>query len=150
MEAGPFREPFVFATGIECSYPIVAGRDGRPVRYDQLERCFHDVRWRDDLELVRDLGIRYLRYGPPLYRMHLGPGRYDWSFSDEVFASMRTMGLEPIVDLCHFGVPDWVGGFQDPDWPRAFATYAGAFARRYPWVRLYTPVNEIFVAAKAS
>jgi len=146
----PFAEPFVFATGIECSYPIVAGRDGRPTRVDELERCFHYRRWQEDLALVRDLGIRYLRYGPPLYRMHLGPGRYDWTFADEVFAEMRRLGIEPIVDLCHFGVPDWVGGFQDPDWPPHFAEYADAFAARYPWVRLYTAVNEIFVAAKAS
>ena len=56
-------------------------------------------------------------------------------------------GIVPIVDLCHFGVPDWLGNFQNPDLPAHFADYAGAFAERYPWVRLYTPVNEIYVAA---
>jgi len=147
---GPFGGPFVFATGIECSYPTIAGSDGRPVRVDELERCFHYQRWREDLGLVRELGIRYLRYGPPLYRMHLAPARYDWSFTDDVFHEMRRLDIEPIVDLCHFGVPDWVGGFQDPAWPELFAGYAAAFAERYPWLRLYTPVNEIFVAAKAS
>src|SRR5262249_4892174 len=54
------------------------------------------------------------------------------------------------VDLCHFGVPDWIGDFQNPDWPQLFAEYALAFARRFPWVRLYTPVNEIYVCAKLS
>ncbi|HEY8668535.1 MAG TPA: hypothetical protein VIL86_17950, partial [Tepidisphaeraceae bacterium] len=34
--------------------------------------------------------------------------------------------------------------------PLHFANYAGAFARRYPWVRAYTPVNEIYVAARNS
>lgn len=146
----PFAERFVFATGIECSYPTVAGRDGRLTRVDELERCFHYERWREDLQLVRELRIRHLRYGPPLYRIHLAPGRYDWSFADDVFAEMLRLGIEPIVDLCHFGVPDWTDGFQDPDWPSLFAEYAAAFAARYPWVGLYTPVNEIFVAAKAS
>src|SRR5437763_776416 len=28
--------------------------------------------------------------------------------------------------------------------------YAGAFAARFPWVRFYTPVNEIYVCAKLS
>jgi beta-glucosidase/6-phospho-beta-glucosidase/beta-galactosidase len=148
--AHPFAGPFAFATGIECSYPVVTGRDGRSVRVDLLERCFHYRRWREDLELVRDLGVRYLRYGPPLYRTHTAPGVYDWSFTDEVFGELHRLGIEPIVDLCHFGVPDWIDGFQDRDWPVFFAEYAGAFARRYRWVRLYTPVNEIFVAAKAS
>ncbi len=47
-------------------------------------------------------------------------------------------------------MPDWIGGFQDEGWSRLFAEYARAFAERYPWVRLYTPVNEIFVAATFS
>jgi beta-glucosidase len=51
------------------------------------------------------------------------------------------------VDLCHFGVPDWIGDFQNPDFPRLFADYARAFAERFPWVQLYTPVNEMFICA---
>ncbi len=141
---------FVFATGIECSYPVITGRDGRRRRVDELAKTFHYQRWRDDLALVRDLGVQYLRYGPPYHRLHTGPGAYDWAFSDEVFAELRRLGIAPIVDLCHFGLPDWLGDFQNPDWPRHFAEYAGAFARRYPWVRRYTPVNEIFVCAKLS
>ena len=144
------RGEFLFATGIECSYPTITGRDKKPKRMDELAKCFHYQRWRDDLRLTREMGIKYLRYGPPYYRMHVGPGRYDWSFSDEVFAEMRRHGIEPIADLCHFGVPDWIENFQNGDWPKHFAEYAGAFARRYPWVRLYTPVNEIFVCAKLS
>ncbi len=141
---------FIFATGIECSYPTIRGRDGHRHRIDELAKCFHYQRWRDDLQLVRGLGIRYLRYGAPYYRMHGGPGVYDWSFADEVFAEMRRLGIEPIADLCHFGLPDWLEHFQNPEWPAYFAEYARAFARRYPWIRLYTPVNEIYVCAKLS
>src|SRR5437763_1574373 len=60
---------------------------------------------------------------------------------------MCRLGIVRIVDLCHFGVPDWLGNFQNPDLPHYFAEYAGACAERYPWVRYWTPVNEIFVAA---
>ncbi len=141
---------FIFATGIECSYPTITGRDGVRTRVDECAKCFHYQRWRDDLALVCGLGLRYLRYGPPYYRIHLGPAVYDWGFADEVFAEMRRLGIVPIVDLCHFGVPDWIESFQNPEWPRSFAQYAGAFARRYPWVRFYTPVSEIFVCAKLS
>ena len=52
---------FMFATGIECSYPTIRGRDGQRHRIDELEKCFHYQRWREDLQLVRELGIRYLR-----------------------------------------------------------------------------------------
>lgn len=141
---------FMFATGIECSCPLVTGRDGRTRRFDQLESCFHYQRWREDLNLVLEMGLRFLRYGPPYHRIHLGPGRYDWEFADVVFAEMRRLGIQPIVDLCHFGVPDWIGDFQNPDFPLLLAEYGRAFAERFPWVRLYTPVNEMYVCAKLS
>jgi beta-glucosidase/6-phospho-beta-glucosidase/beta-galactosidase len=54
------------------------------------------------------------------------------------------------VDLCHFGVPDWMGNFQNPDFPEQFGTYAAAFADRFPWIQLYTPVNEMFICATFS
>jgi uncharacterized protein (DUF362 family)/beta-glucosidase/6-phospho-beta-glucosidase/beta-galactosidase len=141
---------FIFATGIECSYPTISGPNGETVRVDELEKTFHYAHWRDDLALVRDLGIRWLRYGPPYYRVHVAPDRFDWEFTDQVFAEMRRLGINPIVDLCHFGVPDWVGDCQNPDFPVLFAAYAAAFASRFPWVRFYTPVNEIYVCAKLS
>ncbi len=141
----------MFATGIECSYPVIA-KDGRSHRQDSLEKGGHYRYWREDLRLVREeLGLTYLRYGTPLHRVFIGPGRYDWAFTDDVLAEMERLGIVPIVDLCHFGLPDWLGNsFQNPDVPRHLAEYARAFARRFPRVHLYTPVNEIYVCAKFS
>lgn len=141
------RQRFLFCTGIENSYPVIKGRNGKPVRIDQMEKCGHYERWKEDFRLVLELGLEHLRYGPPYYKVHLGPGQYDWSFVDETYNELRELKITPITDLCHFGVPDWLENFQNPDFPDHFAEYAGAFARRYPWVRLYTPVNEIFIAA---
>ena len=135
---------FIFATGIENSIPTI--RNGT-VRMDEMEKCGHYKHWRKDFDLVQQLGIRFLRYGPPLHTAFCGPGRYDWSFADETFHAIATRDLVPIVDLCHFGVPDWIGNFQNPDFPELFAAYAGAFAQRFPWVQLYTPVNEMFICA---
>ena len=138
---------FIFATGVENSIPTIqAGR----VRVDEMEKCGHYRHWKTDFSLVRELGIRFLRYGPPLHRTLLGAGRHDWDFSDLAFAELKRLDIVPIVDLCHFGVPDWVGNFQNPDFPRIFADYAGAFAGRYPWVQLYTPVNEMYICARFS
>ncbi len=138
---------FMFATGIENSDPTIA--HGKR-RIDELEKCGHYTHWRTDFALVADLGIRFLRYGPSLHRTFLGPGRYDWEFADQAFAELRRRGIVPIVDLCHFGVPDFIGNFQNPDFPALFAQYVRAFAERYPWVRLYTPVNEMYVCARFS
>jgi beta-glucosidase len=138
---------FMFATGIENSYPTI---EGGKHRVDEMAKCGHYEHWRRDFECVTDLGIRFLRYGPPLHRVWLGDGRYDWEFTDQAFAELRRLGIMPIVDLCHFGVPDWIGDFQNPDFPRLFAVYARAFARRFGWVQLYTPVNEMYVCATFS
>ena len=133
---------FMFAVGIECSCPKIS--EGR---VDQLRDTGHYELWRTDLKLVRELGLRYLRYGPPIYRVWLDRGKYDWSFLDLVMHEMRRLGIVPIVDLLHFGLPDWLVDFQNPEWPDYFGDYAQAFADRYPWVRYYTPVNEIYVTA---
>lgn len=140
---------FMFATGIENSYPTIEWK-GKTIRQDELAKTKHYDRWRDDFRLVRELGIQYLRYGPPYFSTHTGPGKYDWAFTDETFNALHNQNTTLIVDLCHFGLPDWLGNFQNNDWPKLFVEYARAFARRFPWVRFYTPVNEIFIAATFS
>ena len=141
------RPAFLFATGIENSIPTI--QQGR-VRVDEMEKCGHYDQWRTDFDLVQDMGICFLRYGPPLHRTFLGPNHYDWSFADATYAELRRRDIITITDLCHFGVPDWIGNFQNPEFPELFAAYAGAFARRFPWVQLYTPVNEMYICATFS
>ena len=141
---------FAFATGIECSNPVVTGKTGGDVRRDQLAECRHYECFKEDFKLTRDLGLKFLRYGLPYHLVNPQRGVYDWSFTDEAMREMRRLGIVPILDLLHFGVPGWLGDFQNPELPVAFAEYAGAVAARYPWVRGYTPVNEIYIAARAS
>jgi beta-glucosidase len=135
---------FIFATGIENSAPTI--RDGT-VRMDEMDKCGHYVHWQKDFDLVEELGICFLRYGPPLHKTFLGVKKYDWSFADETLNDLRKRKIIPIVDLCHFGVPDWIGNFQNPDFPKLFSDYALEFASRYPWIQLYTPVNEMYICA---
>ena len=108
----------MFATGIENSIPTI--NNGK-TRVDQMEVCGHYERWREDFDCVQEIGINYLRYGPPIHKTYLGPGKYDWEFADITFAELKRRDITPIVDLCHFGVPDWIGNFQNPDFPQLFA-----------------------------
>ena len=137
----------MFATGIENSAPTING--GR-TRVDEMASCRHYERWREDFALVVEMGIGYLRYGPPIHTTWLGVGKYDWTWADQAFAELKRLNIVPIVDLCHFGVPDWVGNFQNPDFAEQFCVYARAFAERFPWVQLYTPVNEMYICATFS
>jgi beta-glucosidase/6-phospho-beta-glucosidase/beta-galactosidase len=138
---------FIFATGVECSYPTI--EQGR-WRRDEMYGTRHYRHWQRDFELARQIGTTHLRYGPPLHLILAGPASYRWELIDEPMMELEARGPEPIVDLCHFGVPDWLGNFQNPDIAEALAEYAGAFADRYPWVRFYTPVNEMYVCARMS
>jgi hypothetical protein len=63
---------FMFATGIENSIPTI--NNGK-TRVDQMEVCGHYERWREDFDCVQEIGINFLRYGPPLHKTFLGPGQ---------------------------------------------------------------------------
>jgi hypothetical protein len=80
----------MFATGIECSNPTI--NNGR-IRRDLLDECGHYDRWRDDLRLTRELGLKVLRYGLPIHRVYLGPGKFDWEFADLAMAEIRRLGI---------------------------------------------------------
>ena len=139
---------FMFATGIECSYPTI--EHGR-WRRDEMARPVIIERWQEDFELAREIGITHLRYGPPLHLIFNGPGRYDWGYdrrADGVICEDHRSGADrrPVP----FRVPTWLGNFQNPEIGEALAEYAGAFAERFPWVRFYTPVNEMYVCARMS
>jgi len=134
----------MFATGIENSHPTIGPNRKR---VDEMDKCGHYRHVDDDFDRVAELGVEFLRYGPPIHTTWLGRGKYDWSFADDTFRNLHARHIHPIADLCHFGVPDFIGDFQNPDFPCFFAEYAEAFARRFPWVQLYTPVNEMFICA---
>src|SRR5881394_3311970 len=92
----------MFATGIENSIPTI--NHGK-TRIDEMEVCGHYERWREDFDCVQEIGINFLRYGPPIHKTYLGPNKFDWEFADLTFAELRRRDITPIVDLCHFGLP---------------------------------------------
>ncbi len=143
----------VFMTGIESSDPFADN-----TRRDQLKEAhnFYE-RFSERLEKVRELGITWVRFGPPYSQTHLGRDKYDFSLMDKVVKKATELGITIIADLLHFGLPDWLHEenaeqpfFQNPKFPYEFAKYADVFARRYPQIHFYTPVNEPFVTANFS
>ena len=140
---------FAVACGEEASDPIV-GHEGRDVRVDELAASGHLERQDEDLADVASLGVRWWRYGMPWRLVEPTEGTYDWTLWDRAFAACDRNGLEPIVDLCHFGLPDHHRGFGDPAWVDGFARYVDAFLDRYPEPRFFTPVNEPAMTARCA
>jgi hypothetical protein len=69
---------------------------------------------------------------------------YDWSGSSEVLDALHAAGLDVVVQLV--GTPAWANGDRPSNYlPRsgaAFAAFASAAAKEYPWVRRWLVWNE--------
>jgi len=133
---------FRWLTGFECStFPQVG--------MDELALTQHDRFWGSDIVRVAEAGCRTIRYGIRWHVVNPAPQVWDWSSVDGPMELMRHLGMEPIVDLFHFGVPAWMGtGVMTSIFPDFQAELCLAFARRYPWVRWYTPTNEPYIMAQ--
>jgi beta-glucosidase/6-phospho-beta-glucosidase/beta-galactosidase len=113
---------------------------------DIAESTQHATRWRSDLQLLLDIGIRTVRYPIRWHRVAAERGSFDWSHTDEVLVWMRDHDMRPVVDLIHhMSYPRWLtAGFADPAFADEALRYYEAFAQRYPWIPAYTLFNEPF------
>jgi beta-glucosidase len=137
---------FAVTTGLECSAPVVAGG----LRQDELLLTGHWQRYRRDFALIAQMGMRYVRWGVPFHVVAADPERLDWRWTERALGALLDAGLEPIVDLLHFGLPDWLWGMGDPRLPAAYRRYVEAFVARFPQLRYYTPVNEPWISCAFS
>lgn len=131
--------------GVECTLNRVGDHYFNQCHFNGHERRI------SDLELFKSLGIKKLRY-PCLWEL-VAPDsldRCDWSYLDERLLKLQKLGLEAIAGLLHHGSGPRYTCLIDPEFPEKFATFARLFARRYPWVTDYTPINEINTTARFS
>jgi dTDP-4-dehydrorhamnose reductase len=131
--------------GLECTVNRV-----RDNYFSQMERNGHADRL-EDIERFASLGIRAIRY-PVLWERTAPDGvdKADWSWPDARLPALQQLGIAPIVGLVHHGSGPPHTSLLDPGFPEKLAEYAGAVARRYPWVEFYTPVNEPLTTARFS
>jgi beta-glucosidase/6-phospho-beta-glucosidase/beta-galactosidase len=150
MEVATRTADFMWAVGIENTFiPQVASQTGRVL--DEYDLTQHYRFWREDLALAAAIGVRTMRYGIPWYKVNPAPGIFDWRWTDEVLPHMiHDLGIEPIVDLVHYGCPLWLEhAFANPTYPERVAEYAHAFVGRYrALTKYYTPLNEPLIVAR--
>ncbi|TGQ35673.1 family 1 glycosylhydrolase [Mesorhizobium sp. M00.F.Ca.ET.216.01.1.1] len=130
--------------GVECSVVRV----GDVVR-DQLVETGHSVR-SEDLDLVASLGIKTLRYPALWEHVEAADGARDWAWLDERLERLREIGISPVAGLLHHGSgPSWTNILAS-DFAEHLAAFAGRLARRYPWIKTFTPINEPLTTARLS
>lgn len=144
------RDPeyFFWATGIEDTF-ITEPWPATGRTLDEYELTQHYAKWGEDLGLVKELGVTHARYGIPWHLINSAPNRWDWSFADQALDRLLELGIEPIVDLVHYGLPRWIeGAYSNPDFPLYMAEYARRAAERFKGrIHLWTPLNEPRVTA---
>jgi dTDP-4-dehydrorhamnose reductase len=131
--------------GVECTV-VRVGDEYR----DQSEETGHSYR-RGDIDLIADLGVTTVRY--PILWESIAPDRpdeLDFSWTDERLAMLRERGINVIGGLLHHGSGPKYTELLDPDFPAKLADYARRVAERYPWIKMWTPVNEPLTTARFS
>ncbi len=120
--------------------------------------CDHYHRYREDVDLMRQLNLRAYRFSISWPRV-LPQGRgtvnaKGWAFYDRLVDALCAAGIEPFATLYHWDLPaalqTELGGWTHPDLPHVFADYAEqAFARLGDRVRYWLTLNEPWVVVTA-
>ena len=141
-------QSFLWATGIEDTFITDPWpRTGRTL--DEYELTQHYTQWKTDLKLISEIGVKTIRYGLPWHRINPARDKWDWGWTDGVLERLLEYGIDPIIDLVHYGTPAWIeGAFLNPDFPEHMAEYAARVAERFKGrIRAFTPLNEPRITA---
>lgn len=139
---------FLWATGIEDTFITDPWpQSGRIL--DEYELTGHYQRCSADVGLMASLGVEIARYGIPWHRINPAPDRWDWEWTDGALNRILGAGIQPIVDLVHYGLPGWLeGAFLNPEYPARVADFARRVAERFHGrIRWFTPLNEPRITA---
>ena len=117
---------------------------------DRANEHYH--RYREDVRLIRDLGVKHYRFSiawPRVFPDGTGaPNPKGLDFYNRLIDELLANGIEPYATLYHWDLPqalqDRVGGWQSSDTSKAFADYAGHVAGR-----LTDRVKNIFTINEA-
>jgi len=112
--------------------------------------CDHYHRWREDVGLMRDMGLKAYRFSIAWPRLlPEGRGRVNeagLAFYDRLIDGLLEAGIEPWICLYHWDLPqalDDLGGWTNRDSVGWYADYAALVARRYgDRVKRFATFNE--------
>lgn len=116
--------------------------------------CDHYHRYKEDIQIIADLGIRYYRFSVAWSRIYPEKGKLNeegLQFYERILDELDRHGIEPLLTMYHWDLPQWVqdeGGWANRASVDYFMEYAKAlldrFARRVP---MWNTINEPFCAA---
>ncbi|MEU8376159.1 GH1 family beta-glucosidase [Micromonospora sp. NPDC048894] len=110
----------------------------------------HYHRWADDLDLMRDLGLRSYRFSVSWPRIQADgtgkPNQRGLDFYKRLVDGLHERGIAPMVTLFHWDLPQALqdeGGWENRDTAHRFADYADAVFRGIgDQVPVWLTINE--------
>lgn len=99
------------------------------------DACDSLNRWREDVAIVKALGLNCYRFSVEWPRIEPAKGQFSQAYLDHYTAIVdhcREQGLAPVVTFNHFTTPRWfaaAGGWEQRDAPQLFARYCDKVAR---------------------
>ncbi|EFV11843.1 family 1 glycosylhydrolase [Segniliparus rugosus] len=90
--------------------PLVTDRIGTSVDFRH--------RYKEDIALAKDLGVKVYRIGIEWSRLEPRPGQSDeaeWAYYDDVVKTIKAAGMRPMLTIDHWVYPGWVadqGGWK--------------------------------------
>ena len=106
-------------------------------------------RYRDDIALARDLGVRVYRVGVEWARVEPRPGvidRRELAYYDDLIGAIVDAGMRPMITLDHWVYPAWIadrGGWASATTPQRWLRHTRSIVDRYARFHpLWITVNE--------
>lgn len=117
--------------------------------------CDHYHRYREDIKLMKDMGIQAYRFSIAWPRvLPLGKGGINekgLDFYSDLVDELRAAGIEPYVTLYHWDLPQAlqdIGGWTNPEMPGYFLEFGKTvFDRLGDRVKHWITLNEPYCAA---
>ncbi|GAA0709986.1 GH1 family beta-glucosidase [Dokdonella soli] len=117
--------------------------------------CDHYRRYKDDVRLMRELGLQAYRFSIAWARvLPEGKGKVNprgLDFYDRLVDELLENGIEPLATLYHWDLPaalDDRGGWLNPDVANWFADYASVLYRKLDGrVKKWATINEPWVVS---
>jgi len=116
-------------------YWLLENLPGRDFKERSGDACDSWTRWREDIALIKSMGLNTYRFSIEWARIEPEPGQFSTAVLDQyrrMCAVCREAGIMPIVTFHHFVSPRWFaanGGWEAADGPALFARYVTRAAK---------------------
>lgn len=124
--------------------------DGSPYRDKSGDAVDHYRLYRQDIQLMAELGLKAYRFSIEWARIEPEQGQFSQEATDhyrDVLAACHEYGLTPIVTLHHFSSPQWLmrlGGWGDDRVTECFAAYTHwVISQLGEWIPYVLTFNEV-------